>query len=40
MKQIEMEEEVNQEFCSITGLEQKREEPFEHQVMKLSKVIQ
>jgi hypothetical protein len=35
-----MEEEVNRGFHSIIGLEQKREEPFECQVMKLAKVIQ
>jgi hypothetical protein len=35
-----MEEVVNREFCSVTGLEKKREEPFEHQVMKLAEVIQ
>jgi hypothetical protein len=35
-----MEEVVNRAFHSITGLEQKREEPFERQVMKLVEVIQ
>jgi hypothetical protein len=35
-----MEEAVNQAFRSVTGLEQKREEPFEYQVMKLVEVIQ
>jgi hypothetical protein len=35
-----MEEAVNRAFCSVTGLEQKREEPFERQVMNLVEVIQ
>jgi hypothetical protein len=39
-KKIGMEEEVNRAFFSVTGLEQKREEPFERQVMKLAEVIQ
>jgi hypothetical protein len=34
-----MEEAVNRAFLSIIGLEQKNEEPFEHQVMKLVEVI-
>jgi hypothetical protein len=34
-----MEEAVNRAFRSITSLEQKREEPFECQVMKLDEVI-
>ena len=38
-KQIRIEEAVNGEFCSVTGLEHKVEEPIEHQVMKLAKVI-
>jgi hypothetical protein len=39
-KKIEIEEVVNREFHSVTGLEQKAEEPIEHQVMKLTEVIQ
>jgi hypothetical protein len=35
-----MEEAVNRAFRSVTGLEKKREEPFELQVMKLAEVIQ
>jgi hypothetical protein len=35
-----MEEAVNRAFHSVTSLEQKREEPFERQVMKLVEVIQ
>jgi hypothetical protein len=40
MKQIEIEEAVNKAFFSMNGLEQKAEEPIEHQVMKLVEVIQ
>jgi hypothetical protein len=39
-KQIGIEEAVNGAFLSVTGLEQKVEEPIEHQVMKLAEVIQ
>jgi hypothetical protein len=35
-----MEDIVNRAFLSITGLEKKREEPFECQLMKLVEVIQ
>jgi hypothetical protein len=38
--QIEIKEVVNRAFLSVTGLEQKAEEPIEHQVMKLVEVIQ
>jgi hypothetical protein len=40
MKQIGIEEAVNRAFLSVTGLEQKAEEPLECQVMKLAEVIQ
>jgi hypothetical protein len=39
-KKIKMEEAVNRAFHSITSLEQKREEPFECQVMNLIEVLQ
>jgi hypothetical protein len=39
-KQIGIEEAVNRAFRSVTGLEQKAEEPIECQVMKLAEVIQ
>jgi hypothetical protein len=39
-KQIGIEEVVNRSFLSVTGLEQKAEEPIERQVMKLVEVIQ
>jgi chromosome segregation ATPase len=39
-KQIGIEEAVNRAFLSVTGLEQKAEEPLDHQVMKLAEVIQ
>jgi hypothetical protein len=39
-KQIGIEEAVNRAFLSVTGLEQKAEEPIERQVMKLAEVIQ
>jgi hypothetical protein len=40
VKQIGIEEAVNRAFLSVTGLEQKAEEPIECQVMKLAEVIQ
>jgi hypothetical protein len=40
MKQIGIEEAINRSFHSVTGLEQKVEEPLERQVMKLAEVIQ
>jgi hypothetical protein len=40
VKQIGIEEAVNRAFHSMTGLEQKAEEPIENQVMKLAEVIQ
>jgi hypothetical protein len=40
VKKIEIEEAVNRAFRSMTGVEQKEEEPLEHQVMKLVEVIQ
>jgi hypothetical protein len=39
-KQIGIEEAVNRAFRSVTGLEQKAEEPLDRQVMKLAEVIQ
>ena len=39
-KKIGIEEIVNKEFRSVTGLEKKAEEPIECQVMKLAEVIQ
>jgi VIT1/CCC1 family predicted Fe2+/Mn2+ transporter len=39
-KQIGIEEAVNRAFLSVTGLEQKAEEPIERQVTKLAEVIQ
>ena len=39
-KQRGIEEAFNRSFLSLIGLEQKAEEPIEHQVMKLAEVIQ
>ena len=39
-KKIGIEEDINKEFLSVTGLEKKAEEPIERQVMKLAKVVQ
>jgi hypothetical protein len=38
-KQVGIEEAVNRAFLSVTDLEQKVEEPLDHQVMKLVEII-